>query len=58
MDLTPFDRINPCGLTDIGVTHIADFATVALPETEEALLSALETQFEITCADRAGLKRR
>ena len=48
MDLTPFDRINPCGLTDIGVTHIADFATVALPETEEVLLSALETQFEIT----------
>jgi lipoyl(octanoyl) transferase len=48
MDLAPFARINPCGLTDVGVTHIANFAAVALKETEEALLSALETQFELT----------
>ena len=48
MDLAPFARINPCGLTDVGVTHIADFAAVALKEAEEVLLSALEAQFEIT----------
>jgi len=24
MDLTPFSQINPCGLTDISVTHLAD----------------------------------
>ena len=48
MDLTPFARINPCGLTDVGVTHIADFALVALKEVEMELLSALEAQFEIT----------
>ena len=32
MDLAPFARINPCGLTYAGVTHIADFASVALKE--------------------------
>ena len=48
MDLAPFARINPCGLTDVGVTHIADFAVVALKEVEKVLLSDLEAQFEIT----------
>ena len=48
MDLEPFARINPCGLTDVGVTHLANFGAVDLKETEQVLLDALASQFELT----------
>ena len=47
MDLEPFARINPCGLTDVGVTHLANFGAVDLKETEQVLLDALASQFEL-----------
>lgn len=50
MDLEPFSRINPCGLTDIGVTQIADLC----PRTDDLmgltnrhLLSALRQSYDL-----------
>ena len=48
MDLEPFSRINPCGLTDVGVTQIADFGPIAIKEVQSVLLEALAAQFELT----------
>ena len=37
MDLTPFSQINPCGLTDISVTHLVDHHAVDMAEVKKKL---------------------
>lgn len=37
MDLTPFSQINPCGLTDISVTHLMDHHAVDMAEVKKKL---------------------
>ena len=37
MDLTPFSQINPCGLTDISVTHLVDHHAVDMAEVKMKL---------------------
>ena len=44
MDLEPFSRINPCGLTDITTTHMAAFCTVDLQLVKQQLLSSLSEE--------------
>ena len=41
MDLEPFSRINPCGLRDMQVTHLAGFAEVVMTEVETRLIASL-----------------
>lgn len=41
MDLEPFSRINPCGLTDISTTHMAAFGAADIEAMKVALLAAL-----------------
>ncbi len=43
MDLTPYDRINPCGYAGLSVTQLRDCTErpIALPEAQEALLERL-----------------
>lgn len=41
MDLEPFQRINPCGLLNMQVTHLAAFTAAAMTEVEARLLSSL-----------------
>ncbi len=42
MDLEPFTRINPCGLSGVSVTRMVDLAEgVSLPAVRERLVSAL-----------------
>ena len=48
MNLEPFSRINPCGLTDVGVTQLADFGAVTIKDVEGVLLEALAAQFALT----------
>lgn len=43
-DLNKFYRVNPCGITDAGVTSLRNEGVeVALPDVAEVLISALET---------------
>ena len=44
MDLEPFSRINPCGLTDITTTHMAAFCAVDLQLVKQQLLSSLSEE--------------
>ena len=44
MDLEPFSRINPCGLTDITTTHMAAFCAVDLQLVKQQLLSWLSKE--------------
>lgn len=49
MDLEPFSRINPCGLTDTAVTQIADLGGPAdLEQVREDLLASLAAVYEIS----------
>lgn len=41
MDLEPFQRINPCGLLNMQVTHLAAFAEIVVTEVEARLTSSL-----------------
>lgn len=41
MDLEPFQRINPCGLMNMQVTHLAAFTDTDLPEVESRLVARL-----------------
>ena len=41
MDLEPFQRINPCGLMNMQVTHLAAFTDIDLPEVESRLIASL-----------------
>ena len=45
MDLEPFQRINPCGLTNIGVTQISEFVASPVRQIEELLLKAIGDEF-------------
>ena len=44
MDLEPFSRINPCGLTDITTTHMAAFCAVDIQLVKQQLLSSLSEE--------------
>ena len=44
MDLEPFSRINPCGLTDIETTHMAALCAVDLQLVKQQLLSSLSEE--------------
>ena len=44
MDLEPFSRINPCGLTDITTTHMAAFCAVNMQLVKQQLLSSLSEE--------------
>ena len=44
MDLEPFSRINPCGLTDITTTHMAAFCAVDLQLVKQQLLFSLSEE--------------
>ena len=44
MDLEPFSRINPCGLTDITTTHMAALCAVELQSVKQQLLSSLSEE--------------
>ncbi len=57
MDLEPFQRINPCGLTNIGVTQISEFASFQIDQIEELLLKAIGDEFRFSIADRLGNSR-
>ena len=49
MDLDPFGRINPCGLTDISVTQVRDLCPSVQPDTVRIdLIEALATVFDLT----------
>lgn len=41
MDLEPFQRINPCGLLNMQVTHLAAFAGIDITEVETRLMERL-----------------
>ena len=50
MDLEPYSRINPCGLSGIEVTQLKQLNGEAdLPTVKSELLSALESVYGITC---------
>ena len=57
MDLEPFGRINPCGLLDTMVTHMAAFRTVDIAVVKRQLLhvwrQTLGCRWRIS-ADRAA----
>ena len=49
MDLEPFQRINPCGLSDLKVIQLADLANdVQLPTVEQQLIAAFCQQLKFT----------
>lgn len=47
MDLEPFGRINPCGLLDTTVTHMAAFASVQMHDVKQQLLECLSAQLQL-----------
>jgi lipoyl(octanoyl) transferase len=54
MDLEPFSRINPCGLTDVAVTQIADLGGPAdLDQVRSDLLASLSVVYGISFSKRA-----
>ena len=57
MDLEPFQRINPCGLTNIGVTQISDLVSFQIDQTEELLLKAIGDEFGFKLPDKSGSSR-
>lgn len=51
MDLTPFSQINPCGLTDITVTHMVDHHGGAnMPDVKEKMCAQLLGQLGLVAA--------
>ena len=57
MDLEPFQRINPCGLTNIGITQISELVSFQIDQIEELLLKAIGEQFEFSSPDKLGNSR-
>ena len=57
MDLEPFERINPCGLKNIGVTQVSDLVSSRVDEIEELLLKAIGDEFGFSSPDRLGSSR-
>ena len=51
MDLEPFGRINPCGLLDTTVTHMAAFRTVEIDAVKQQLLVCLASELRLRLAD-------
>ena len=51
MDLEPFGRINPCGLLDTTVTHMAAFRTVEIDAVKQQLLVCLASELSLRLAD-------
>ena len=51
MDLEPFGRINPCGLLDTTVTHMAAFRTVEIDAVKRQLLVCLASELRLRLAD-------
>lgn len=50
MDLEPYSRINPCGLSGLQVTQLSQLVgAVDLDQVKLQLLSALESVYGITC---------
>ena len=47
MDLEPFSRINPCGVINMEVTHIAKFKALSMNKVKEKMLYELAACFEI-----------
>ena len=52
MDLEPFSRINPCGLTDITTTDMAAFGAVDMGVVKRQLLQALSQALALTVTTR------
>ena len=57
MDLEPFERINPCGLKNIGVTQVSDLVSARVDQIEELLLKAIGDEFGFSSPDRLGSSR-
>ena len=57
MDLEPFERINPCGLKNIGVTQVSDLVSSRVDQIEELLLKAIGDEFGFRSPDRLGNSR-
>ena len=57
MDLEPFERINPCGLKDIGVTQVSELVSSRVDQIEELLLKAIGDEFGFSSPDRLGSSR-
>ena len=57
MDLEPFERINPCGLKNIGVTQVSDLVSSRVDQIEELLLKAIGDEFGFSSPDRLGSSR-
>lgn len=51
MDLEPFSRINPCGLQNIQVTHMAAFAPVQIETVKQELVQILLEVYNLTLSD-------
>ena len=51
MDLEPFSRINPCGLLNTTVTHMAAFRAVEVGEVKRQLLDCLASELRLPLAD-------
>ena len=54
MDLEPFERINPCGLKNIGVTQVSAFVPSHVYPVEELLLKAISDEFGFSSLDKLG----
>ena len=52
MNLEPFSRINPCGLTDITTTHMAAFGAISVNKVKSQLLRALAQALALTLTSR------
>ena len=57
MDLEPFERINPCGLKNIGVTQVSDLVSSRVDQIEELLLKAIGDEFGFSSPHRLGSSR-
>lgn len=57
MDLEPFERINPCGLKNIGVTQVSDLVSSRVDQIEELLLKAIGDEFGFSSPDMLGSSR-
>ena len=52
MDLEPFGRVNPCGLTDIQVTHMKQYGDVQIADVKPILVSAINDYFGLAVLDQ------
>ena len=52
MDLSPYQRINPCGFAGLEVTQLVDLEPGAdASRVRPALIAALSAQFELLAVD-------